>query len=287
MAEDKITVLGGDLRLITAAKLFSDSFTVYSYGWGNLSKQNNIIDCTTAKEALIPSKIVLLGIPCSKDNTYLNMPLCDDIISLEYLMDTLPCETVLCGGILPEILKDRFYNHIDYSKNEFFQYQNARLTAEAAVQIAVEQTDFSLCDSNCLIIGSGRIAKALAYMLKAYNSEITVVARKVSEREFWKISAVNSIDFPEISTEIKNANIIFNTVPALILTRELLDVVKNSATIIDLASQPGGTDFSYANKIGIKVIHALALPGKTAPLSAGKIIYETVSSLLKQKEVII
>ena len=42
--------------------------------------------------------------------------------------------------------------------------------------------------------------------------------------------------------------------------------------IIDLASKPGGTDFRYAEKRGIKALLAPSLPGIVAPKTAGQIL---------------
>jgi dipicolinate synthase subunit A len=50
--------------------------------------------------------------------------------------------------------------------------------------------------------------------------------------------------------------------------------------IIDLASKPGGTDFRFAEKRGIKAMLAPGLPGIVAPRTAGRIIAKTLSELL-------
>ncbi|MBR3448187.1 MAG: hypothetical protein IKH27_10320 [Oscillospiraceae bacterium] len=41
-----------------------------------------------------------------------------------------------------------------------------------------------------------------------------------------------------------------------------------------------GVDFEAASGIGLQVIWALSLPGKTAPVSAGEIVAQTVQELL-------
>ena len=43
---------------------------------------------------------------------------------------------------------------------------------------------------------------------------------------------------------------------------------------------PGGVDFDAAAQMGIKVIWALSLPGKVAPVSAGTIIKETITNVI-------
>lgn len=45
---------------------------------------------------------------------------------------------------------------------------------------------------------------------------------------------------------------------------------------------PGGVDFSAARRAPRKAIHALSLPGKVAPATAGEAVAETVLNLLKE-----
>lgn len=65
-----------------------------------------------------------------------------------------------------------------------------------------------------------------------------------------------------LKDHIHEFDIIFNTIPSLILDDEILTKVKKDALIIDLASKPGGIDFDAAKSYGLKVIWALSLPGK-------------------------
>jgi len=78
-------------------------------------------------------------------------------------------------------------------------------------------------------------------------------------------------------------DIVFNTVPAMVLDRDLLFKLNKEALIIDLASKPGGVDFLAAEELGIKTIHALGLPGKTAPVSAARIIKDTIYNILEER----
>ena len=79
---------------------------------------------------------------------------------------------------------------------------------------------------------------------------------------------------------------IFNTVPAKIIDKALLDGLEHCRLIIDLASGKGGVDFTAASARGIKAIHALSLPGKVAPFTAGQIICDCVLELLVREGVI-
>ena len=68
------------------------------------------------------------------------------------------------------------------------------------------------------------------------------------------------------------------------LNAERLELLDKSAIVIDLASEPCGTDFSAAEELGITAKKALGLPGKFAPKTAGEILKETVLNILSEKE---
>ena len=71
-------------------------------------------------------------------------------------------------------------------------------------------------------------------------------------------------------------------IPALIFTRKVLSRIPSGSLIIDLASAPGGVDREAADKLDIKVIQALSLPGKVAPKAAGEIIKETIYNIMEE-----
>ena len=112
-----------------------------------------------------------------------------------------------------------------------------------------------------------------------FGAELTVAGRR-PETEAWVRSS--GIDYTSISAEESYSDkydIIINTVPELILTKTRLDMLSKECLIVDLASTPGGTDFAHASALGIQAIHALSLPGKTAPISAGKALYDTIINI--------
>lgn len=66
----------------------------------------------------------------------------------------------------------------------------------------------------------------------------------------------------ELPENVRDFDVILNTIPAQVLTREVLDKTKTDVLVIDLASKPGGVDFEAARELNIKTIWALSLPGK-------------------------
>ena len=78
-----------------------------------------------------------------------------------------------------------------------------------------------------------------------------------------------------------DCDVVFNTVPDKIIGGNELLTAKNTL-IIDLASKPGGVDMEKAKDLGVKVIWALGLPGKVAPVTSGNIIKETILNIFSE-----
>ena len=60
-------------------------------------------------------------------------------------------------------------------------------------------------------------------------------------------------------------------------------VMDKKSLIIDLASRPGGVDHETAAKLNRRVVWALGLPAKAAPMTAGEIIARTVTDILNER----
>ena len=75
---------------------------------------------------------------------------------------------------------------------------------------------------------------------------------------------------------------VINTIPAPVLPRALLQSCRVGRSS-DLASLPGGTDFAAAEALGLHAEHALALPGRCAPQTAGALIAQTVLAILEER----
>lgn len=149
---------------------------------------------------------------------------------------------------------------------------NSIPTAEATLQIAMEETKQTIHNANVTIIGFGRIGTTMAHLFHQVGANVTVAARKNTD-----IAKIKTLHYQAVHSEhmvevLQQSDIIINTVPALLLDKDALETVTPGSLIIDVASKPGGTDFNMAEQLGIKAIHALALPGKVAPITAGNII---------------
>ena len=85
-----------------------------------------------------------------------------------------------------------------------------------------------------------------------------------------------------IGENLSDFDVIINTVPHLVLTEERIKYVRDDCLLVDLASNPGGIDKKAAKNKNLKLIWALALPGKVAPITTAEFIKDTVYNILKE-----
>ncbi len=163
---------------------------------------------------------------------------------------------------------------IDYSKEDGFLQKNAYLTAEAAVSFLHSVTKESVQGKTVFVSGYGRIGRALCGILKCLGAKVMAYARREEVvREIEKDSIISA------SVELcKGADIIINTVPSPIFSKELIDSIPQKSTIVDLASYPFGFESME------RVILGSGLPGRILPSSAAKVVYDTVKSILFEME---
>lgn len=128
----------------------------------------------------------------------------------------------------------------------------------------------------------------LGRLLRGIGAEVAVSARRAEDLAMGAVNGLTAVRFgtDAYRAAAKKADVIFNTVPAKIIDRALLQELERCRLVIDLASGKGGVDFAAANACGIKAIHALSLPGKVAPFTAGEIICDCVVELLVRERVI-
>lgn len=176
--------------------------------------------------------------------------------------------TVIGGGLEHPALVD--HRCMDLLKDEMYLASNGAITAECALQIAAPEMAFTFSGCPVLIIGWGRIGKCLAQLLKAIGANVTVAARKRSDRAMLQALGYHTADPSGITGFYK---LIFNTAPAQIFNQQQLSRFQNCIKI-DLASKKGLE--------GDDVIWARGLPGIHAPETSGQLIADTVIRLLKE-----
>ncbi len=293
MNVNKVLFIGGDLRQIRAVNRVAECGIDTSVLGFHLSDKKKLSECVEVLDDMGNMDkfydIVILPLPYTIDGETINISDSKYRVTIRDLLSIISSDCIIfagkCDKRLFKIAEEYGIKVIDYFDREDLQILNAIPTAEGAIQIAMEETPFTIHSSKCLVIGNGRIGAILSKMLSGIGAEVTVAARKQKDRAKIFSYGLKTISMGELYDSIGNFDIIFNTAPALILDSDMLMKSKRNVLIIDLASRPGGVDFETARKMGIKVIWALSLPGKVASDTAGDIIGKTILNIIDEMEV--
>lgn len=283
----KIGLVGGDKRSISLGKLLlEDNHNLKVFGFDEEVSQLkvNISLISTIRG----SDIVVAPLPCSKDDILLNTPFYKGEIKIEEIFKNMTKNQIFIGGKISEKIKE-IANHyeiltFDLMDREELAILNAIPTVEGGIQIAMEEMDTTIHNSNIMILGFGRIGKLLAKSLKGLGGNVFVEARKHEDLAWIKSYGYHPLHLNKIKNYLPNMDLIFNTIPSMILGEENLIELKKGSLVIDLASKPGGVDFEVAKKMDIEVIWALGLPGKVAPVTAAEILKESIYNIVEELE---
>ena len=286
--EKAISIVGGDLRIIRLIEmLISDGYKVYTYGLEMSEEllQMDVEMCSTIEETVSYSKVVVGPIPLSSDRKNVSTPFSKMKLSLEDFLKVIKGKKLIAGNILDffkEELNKENIQYIDLIKREEFAVLNAIATAEGTIQIAMEETQRTVHGSKVLIMGFGRIGKVLAKMLDGIGAKVSCEARKDEDLAWIKAYGFEPIHLNDLNDKLNEFDIIINTIPFQILNNDRLELVKKDVVLIDLASNPGGVDRKAAKEKGLKLIWALSLPGKVAPLTSADFIKEVLYHVLEE-----
>ena len=188
------------------------------------------------------------------------------------LLNTLPKNITVVGGNLGE----PEFKCMDLLKDAEYLACNAYITAHCALRLIMMQLPVTLRQCRVLIIGWGRIGKCLTRLLRAMEADLTVAARKDTDRATAHALGYSAVHPDELDGRLDPYRVIINTVPHPMLTDDQLADCCDKCLKLDLASVQGLE--------GADVLWARGLPAKDAPESSGALIAKTVIRLLDRKE---
>ena len=282
--KENFTVIVGDLRISTLAKLLAeDGNNVFVYGMENanfIEENTKIIKCKSVEEAIKSSNIIIGSIPFSKSKNEMYAIFSEEHIQIDELIKGDNSKKIFIAGSISEdskeILEKNYMEVVDIMEYEQLAILNTIATAEGAIEVAIKNTDTILHGKNVLILGFGRVAKIVAKKFQGLSANITCAARKPSDFAWITALGYNLIDINTIETEFWDFDIVINTVPKIIVDKDRMKFMKKNVLLIDLASEPGGFDKNDAKTLDLKLICALALPGKIAPVTSAEFIKQTI-----------
>lgn len=286
-----VFILGGDARYIEVIQLLAEhGMMVYVTGYDSLPQSKpNIIASDMEKAPMEKIDAILLPVQgTEQDGKVETMETRQVIYLTEKWLRKTPNHCVIYTGVANEYLetlaaKTKRQLVCLFHRDDLAIY-NSIPTAEATLKIAIDETDTTIHGAKVAVIGFGRVGQTVARLFSQVGANVTVAARKSAHFARLTELGMTPISFDELEAFAGEMDLFINTVPALVITENIINKMKKDAVIIDLASKPGGTDFHIAEKLGIKAIHALGLPGKTAPKTAGQIIGKVLLHLLREQQ---
>lgn len=280
MQRKNIWLVGGDDRqAVLAGLLADDGHKVQVYG------MERRLCCQPTLDGIEGADCVIMPLPAVDGKGVLHTPLSGRYLPAGELLSRLnPGQLLLAGKISPwlnAVAKSCGLVFKDYFEQEELALLNAIPTAEGAIRIAMEALPVTLHGARVLILGFGRLGLALGPRLHSLGAHVSVAARRREQRVLAELLNLGSEAMEGMKEWLHSYDLIVNTVPAMVLGVEELAALKEGTVVIDLASLPGGVDDESAAALDIKVIHALGLPGKEAPLTAARYLRDTVYHMLE------
>ncbi|NLY31042.1 MAG: dipicolinate synthase subunit DpsA [Firmicutes bacterium] len=282
LAGIRILVLGGDHREVEMVRcLARQGGEVYTVGHRPYPGYENVLQVESLgpfPEA-IPKVDAIIAPMSHTDSTGKVRAVPEEGVTIwldDRLFERFPPGTPLFIGKALPVVKETAgrwgIRLFETAEDDEIAVLNSIPTAEGAIQIAMEELPITLHGSRSLVLGLGRCGLTLVRMLKGLGVKVTAAARNRAQLARAAEMGAEAVPLDALGEVVPAVDVVFNTIPALVLTRELLEKMPKEALIIDIASSPGGVDFEAAADLGIKGILAPGLPGKVAPITAGRIL---------------
>ena len=229
--------------------------------------------------------IVLLPMPVSTDRFTVKATEGQRKVTLKEVLEIAESGQLFFGGMFPEEFRKALENKgaavYDFMQMDDIAIRNAVATAEGAIAEAIYLSNEVLHGQEVLVVGYGRCGEVLADKLKGLAAKVTVMARREEARARAATFGNDVLTFDDIG-ELEKFHYIFNTVPVLCIDRAWIDCLNRFCCVIDIASKPGGTDFDYCSKKGIRAKLCGSLPGRYAPKTSGELLAEKIEKILKE-----
>ena len=253
----KYVIVGGDYRFACLERLMK-------------SRGDSV--CRISGKTLLPEHGAALA---EAENVIMNCPVRGEACGLD-------CERVLekvngrariyLAG--PGKLETGDERIVDLWRDETLVTDNARLTAEGAIAAAMQAGGKSIRECACLVVGWGRIGRALTEMLVGMGAKVTVASRSQAGRNRAIERGALAVNTEYL--RIGGFDIVFTTPPAMVLDDKILKKADKDVMILDLASPPYGVDLNAAWDLGLRAWREPGLPGRYCPESAAKAILRAI-----------
>lgn len=289
MSRYRFALMGGDLRSSRLGEMLEESghqVICYALEGGKIGAQYN--RCASVSEAAGQGDILVGPVPLTTDGYTLNTPLHVGEVFLSELVSGIPKGKIFIAGKIPPSVREPLEQNgvvvEDLLARDDLAILNSVPTAEGAIQIAMEELPVTIQGLNVLVTGYGRVGKMLCTDLKALGAHVWTCVRNPKATAYAIASGMQPCSYDNVYDILPRISLLYNTVPKQVVTRGVLERLPKNCLIIDVASNPGGVDLEAAQELEIRVIKALSLPGKVAPVTAAENMLAVIFNVIAEKE---
>ncbi len=275
-----IAVVGGDARqkwLATALQRRNALSAVYEVP--DFASPASVTVLTTPAD-LCHYTCIVGPVPLARQGNLLLPPTAQQSLPLSLLLQIMQPGQLIAGGNLPAAFlqqcQARQIQTYDFLQSSTLTLANAEITAEGMLAILLQQTPYVLQNTSLLLLGYGRCGMALAHKLTALGCQVLVCESNLEKRSLARSFGYNVLTPEGLPAVLPTCELLVNTVPALVLTYDLLQLLPTQAMLFDLASAPGGIDQQAAQQLHLYYQNCPGLPGRTAPQTAGELLAENL-----------
>ncbi|WP_017471934.1 dipicolinate synthase subunit DpsA [Amphibacillus jilinensis] len=284
----QIAIIGGDARYLELIKKLAGHpyYQIKLIGYDQLDPGFFSVSHTDLTQ-ITPETLdaVILPITGINDKGEINPVFSSQCISFpEDWFARLNQQALVFTGItttyLDEAVKENQIKLYPLMERDDVAIYNAIPTAEGTILLAIQHMKITLHEANVIILGLGRVGLTVADKFAKLGANVWVGVRSPSD-----IARANALGFggfhlDGLTAYTEKCDLLINTIPARIVDKLVLNTLKTDALLIDLASKPGGINFDYARDRGLNTIHALGLPARVAPKTAGEILAKVIDQLI-------
>jgi len=286
----KIAIIGGDARQLEIVRKLTEQhaqlslvgFEQLDHAFAGATKEKiDNVDFSMIDAIILPVKGTDLN--GQVDTIFSN----EKVFLTEEMLEKTPSHCTIYSGItndyLNGIIKRTNTVLVQLFNRDDVAILNSIPTVEGTIMMAIQHTDTTIHGSNILVLGLGRVGMSVARTFHALGGKVKVAASESEHLARILEMGLTPILLNELESAVCDIDICINTIPHLVVTSPVIEKMPLHTLIIDLASKPGGTDFQYAEKRGVKALLAPSLPGIVAPKTAGNILAEVLSQLLQEE----
>ncbi|RAK23422.1 dipicolinate synthase subunit A [Anoxybacillus vitaminiphilus] len=282
-----VAIIGGDARQLEVirklteldAKLSLIGFDQLDHGFTGAAKvQIDEVDFSELDAIILP--VPGTNLEGQVDTVFSN----EKVFLTEEMLLKTPKHCTIYSGIsnsyLEKLMKAANRKHVQLFERDDVAIYNSIPTVEGTLMIVIQHTDFTIHGSRVAVLGLGRVGMSVARAFAALGANVKVGARR--SEHIARITEMGLYPFHlnDLEKEAADIDICINTIPHMVVTASVISKMPAHTLIVDLASKPGGTDFRYAEKRGVKALLAPGLPGIVAPKTAGQIVANVLAQLL-------